>query len=88
MPEPRTTFLDFDGRPQPKTQRWCVKCQRDIRPEWPARRVWMDDRQWAMVVHPEDRHLVPAENLDAFLLGMDCAKKLGMEWSVATEEPR
>jgi hypothetical protein len=83
--EPRTTDLDPDCRPEPKTSRFCIRCQKDIRPDRPARRVWLDDRRWATVVHPEDRHLVPPENLGEWLLGMDCAKKIGMEWSVEVQ---
>lgn len=81
MSEPRITFLDYDARKDPKTDRFCIKCQKDIKPGRRVRRVWLKGGGESWVVHPDDRHLIPPEDLDEWLLGMDCAKILGMEWS-------
>lgn len=72
----RTLFLDYDARPEPKTNRWCAKCQRDIKPGSPARviRLRVEDMH---VLHPDD-----AGDLgEHALLGMDCARTIGLEWS-------
>ncbi len=36
----RAIFLDFDARPEPKTNRFCAKCQRDIKPGSPTGLRW------------------------------------------------
>lgn len=77
---PRTTFLDYDARPEPKTAVYCVKCQRDL----PSDRDEKSDR-WVrllagqpMVLHPEDdRH---PRLYESFRIGPCCARKLGKEW--------
>jgi hypothetical protein len=70
----RSIFLDFDSRPEPKTDRWCVKCQRDIKPGRPARIVRVLEAQ---VLHPDDAGGAGEE----YLIGLDCATQLGLEWS-------
>ena len=70
----RQVFLDYDARPRPKTDRSCVRCQRDIKPGQPARIVRVLD---AMVLHPDDAGAVGED----FLIGLNCAKKLGLEFS-------
>lgn len=79
--EIRTKFIDFDARPNPKTSRWCVMCQRDLKPGQPHRVVSFDHNTM-LAVHPEDVSLATVE-ISSGLLGADCAKKLGLEWSVA-----
>lgn len=73
--EPRTIFLDYDARHEPKTNRFCVKCQKDIKRLSPARIVRVNG---AVVIHPQD--VEPGIGED-FLVGMDCARKLGLQWS-------
>lgn len=74
----RKIFLDYDARREPKTTRYCIKCQRDIKLGQPARVVQVAPGFPPYVLHPEDagsageRHLV----------GMDCAKRIGLEFSV------
>jgi hypothetical protein len=82
MTPPRTKFVDFDARPQPKTKRWCCKCQKDLAVGKPHRNVYLDDQMCA--VHPEDLHERGTKTTDYGwnLLGMDCAKALGLEWSM------
>lgn len=75
MGDIRSVFLDFDSRPEPKTDRYCVKCQRDIKHGRPARVVRVRD---ARVLHPSDS----GGEGEAYLVGMDCAVKIGLEWSV------
>lgn len=86
-PAYRTTKIDCDAGPRPKTDRYCVKCQRDIKPDSPARVIHLIDDGGLFALHPADEALYVAGNrrgdLGATLLGMDCAKTIGLEWSVA-----
>lgn len=70
----RMIFLDYDARREPKTARFCIKCQRDIAPASPARVVRVLDE---MVLHPDDAGSAGED----FLVGLDCAKQLGLEYS-------
>ena len=73
----RTIFLDYDARRNPKTRGYCAMCQRDIGVGASARvvRIRVSDMH---ILHPEDAGLEG----DVGLLGHDCAKKIGLEWSV------
>ena len=79
--QPRTTFLDYDSRPEPKTAVYCVMCQRDLPldAEAAARDRWVRLVPGEpMVIHPEDdRHPRPYQS---FRIGPCCARKLGSEW--------
>ena len=85
----KTKWMDPDFRRQPKTDRWCEMCQRDLKSGQPHRVIrWELDKYEA--IHPDDWESaaveVPARRgrPDAVvqgLIGMDCAKRLGMEWS-------
>lgn len=68
-------FLDHDARPKPKTKRYCVKCQKDIKPSARARIVRLED---VHAIHPD--YIVPLIGAD-FLVGMDCARQLGMNFT-------
>lgn len=81
-PRIRSKFLDPDLRPTPKTDRFCLICSQDLRTDRPARTV-----KYALevyeAVHPDDWQRIeqapwPIEN---GLLGPDCAKAFGLEWS-------
>jgi hypothetical protein len=84
----RTKFIDFDARHEPKTVRFCIRCQRDIKPGQPARMVHVLDGPHA--IHPEDEpaQIQPAEDTGWWLLGMECARILGMEWTHDVAEER
>lgn len=82
MSEPRTMFLDYDARNTPKTPRFCIKCQRDIRADRPARRVWLVEGE-PTVIHPDDvgAAALAGADVNEWLIGMDCAAMVGMEWT-------
>lgn len=87
LPPYRTTFIDYDARREPKTDRFCVRCQKDIKTGSPARVVHFVDGN-VMALHPEDEALyaqVVNKSGDGgmWLLGMDCARIVGLEWSVS-----
>ena len=80
---PRTKWVDPDFRRDPKTERYCVVCQRDIAPDRPAFGVmWLWDA--CAVVHPDDWHMIPAEDVGESvhmsLVGPRCRRKIGGEW--------
>lgn len=77
----RTTFLDFDARRDPRTDRFCIRCQRDLRPGMRARVVWMVPGE-PMLVHPEDRD----GSEESWLLGPECLRRVGAEWTTGEVE--
>lgn len=83
----RTAFIDYDARPKPKTARHCVMCQRDIKPCAKARVVHLVNGG-PFALHPDDEALYESDagDLGKHLLGMDCARKLGLEWSRPEEQ--
>jgi hypothetical protein len=82
LTDARTKFIDYDARRDPKTSVWCCMCQRDLNPAKPMRHVYVCDQMCA--IHPEDLAARPADPSDYgwLLIGVDCAKKLGLEWSL------
>lgn len=80
----RTTFLDYYAHRNPKTDHYCCMCQRDLNQKKQFRtvRVSMD----MMVLHPGDYDTTSSRLFEKFAIGMDCAKRLGLEWSVAHDE--
>jgi hypothetical protein len=90
----RTKFLDPDFRRVPKTAHWCVMCQRDLKPGQKHREVRWELDRWE-AIHPEDWEVAaveiprarpeyahPENLIERGFIGLDCAKKLGLEWSV------
>ena len=77
----RKEFIDYDARRNPRTKRFCVKCQKDLDPGKPVRRVYVTRDMEA--VHPDDlgRYLPSDGDLGWWLIGNDCARLLGMEWT-------
>lgn len=75
----RTRFLDYDARRKPKTKHSCVKCQKDLKPGQPFRRVQMQSGE-PFVIHPEDQAFVTGETA-WHPIGEDCARSLGLEWT-------
>jgi hypothetical protein len=85
----RAKWMDPDFRRDSHTPRYCIMCQRDLKDGQPHRRVMFElDRYEAIhgedweIAEPEIRarreHFAPVER---GLLGMDCARRLGLEWS-------
>jgi hypothetical protein len=63
-------------------KRFCVKCQKDLDPAKLVRRVYVTRDMEA--VHPDDigRYLPSDGDLGWWLIGNDCARILGMEWTL------
>lgn len=76
--KPKRKFLDYDARRKPKTDHFCIKCQRDLKPGQPFRIVHV--HEGAFAIHPEGPQ--PASDVSAYPIGMDCARSLGMEWTI------
>lgn len=84
---PLLRFLDFDARRDPKTQHFCIKCQRDLDPTVPFRTVTVLSNGSAMVVHPKGAQ-PPAESAQPWPIGDDCAYRLGVFWTHDADAPR
>lgn len=90
----RTKWMDPDFRRDPKTSRYCILCGRDLKEGQPHRRVMFElDRYEA--VHQDDweiaakdirsRRNVTGDPVIIELVGMDCARKLGLEYTRAPD---
>lgn len=88
----RRKWMNPDFRRDAKTMRYCEMCQRDLKEGQPHRIIRYElDRYEA--IHPDDWERaaveIPptrAEHLHDHVLitgriGMDCARRLGLEWS-------
>lgn len=86
----RTKWMVPDFRRDPKTDCYCEMCQRDLKPGQPHRHVMYElDRYEA--VHSDDWEIAAidiiarrAPHLSSVVtgeIGMDCAKRLGLEFS-------
>jgi hypothetical protein len=83
--------FDPDFRRAPKTNDFCFRCQKDLKPGQ-ARR-WLTFVTNMEVAHPADLHLVD-ENSPAYCgmypVGADCARTMknltGDEWTIALPE--
>jgi hypothetical protein len=73
--------MDPDFRPRPKSAHFCVICQRDLKPGQPHRLVRWEPDKWE-AIHPDDWAATPGA--DEGPVGMDCARRLGLEWSAPT----
>jgi hypothetical protein len=85
MPTYRVAYLDSDTRRSPKTDRYCVRCQKDIKPGAATRMVHVVDGG-VNILHPEDENIylkVGNQRGDCgmHLVGLDCARQLGMEFT-------
>lgn len=86
----RTKYIDPDFRRQPKTNLYCVVCQRDINPNSKWRQIMYELDKYE-AVHVDDWLVAEADiksrrasHLDAVVfdtIGPDCAKKIGLEFS-------
>lgn len=83
----RTAQLDADNRREPKTDFFCIRCHRDINPGQPHRWVRPTDWSFASVIHTDDvtSEVISAtergEYPGAFPVGMDCARKIGLDFT-------
>lgn len=86
----RTTSLDHDARRDPKTETYCARCQKDLKPGQPRRWVHIVDGG-GNVLHPKDEAIFaqPGDHhrgdLYCFPVGMDCARKIGLEFTFERE---
>ena len=80
--ELRTKYTDPDFRRNPKTWLFCYQCQKDLNPASPYRMVYIVDGMSAL--HPADvaSYTKGKNDLGWLPIGSDCARKLGLEWSV------
>ncbi len=82
MTSPRLKEFDGDYRRQPKTDRYCTYCQRDIKPNSLTRTVQIVNEHF--ILHPEDTSTYNG-TIQRFIVGADCAQKIGLEWTLKGE---
>ena len=86
----RTKFIDPDYRLDPKTDCFCGRCQKDLKPGQPRRYIHLvDGGPFALHRDDEAAYQAAAEangqdpgELGCFPVGMDCARKIGMEYTL------
>lgn len=79
----RWTYLDSDSRRRPKTDLYCCVCQKDIKNKTGYRMVHIIEGG-GKVLHPEDEKRYDDHKADVgwHPIGPDCARKLGLQWSL------
>jgi hypothetical protein len=90
----RTTFIDPDYRRDPKTDWYCVRCQKDLKPGQPHRFIAFELDHGEAAIHADDwdtaRDAITSERTmgaEAFIVGpvgMECAGKIGVEFTRAS----
>lgn len=82
----RTTFLDYDARREPKTDEYCIRCQRDLKQGQRRFHVHLVSGG-TRVLHPADETLYEARGgladpgeMGWHPIGADCARLIGMEF--------
>ncbi len=83
----RTAQLDADNRREPKTECYCVRCNKDLKPGQPRRYVAIADSAFAEVIHPDDVvKFLNGPDAGGYMgrhpVGMDCAKKIGLNFTI------
>lgn len=72
-----------DYRREPRTSRYCAHCQKDIKAGSPAREVQIV-HDGAAILHPDDWdnwNNAYTDGRGRHLIGADCARRIGLEWS-------
>jgi hypothetical protein len=99
LDDARTVFLDPDYRPKPggatvADALFCVRCERVINPKRPYRMVWSlvegcdsNGELMPIAIHPDDVAKVEGETVALFPIGITCAKKIGLAFTVPPEVP-
>jgi hypothetical protein len=75
-----SVFCDFDARREPKTARYCIRCQKDLSPNQPARRALLRQSDMHLVAHYDFTQYPLGHQV--VLLGLDCAARFGTRFSV------
>lgn len=68
----RLKFIDFDARRDPRTDHWCIRCQKDIAPDQPhatVRCLVIDGAPYAL--HPDDEAAYDRGETAAFTTSID-----------------
>lgn len=79
MFEQRLHFTDPDYRRDPKTDRFCALCQRDLKEGASVVRALQSGQEACCIVHPDDA----IEGDFEVLVGPECAKKVPAEFRLA-----
>lgn len=86
----RTKFIEFDARRDPKTDFYCICCQKDLKIGQKHRLVYVGEGMNA--IHPDDvqeylnQKVKSSLDIGPWKMGFGCAKKLGLEWTLPVNE--
>lgn len=80
---------DPDFRRNPKTKFFCWRCQKDLKLSQAVRYAYFV-ADWQLIVHPEDviKYGSGPNDGEWCPLGMDCAKIVGLTWTVSEIPPQ
>lgn len=78
----RVKFLSLNTTTEPHGDFFCYRCGKTIQPGRHHRMVHIIDGGLS-ILHPQDesRYVSDAGDMGAHPLGLDCARKIGLEWS-------
>lgn len=78
----KTAYLDPDNRRDPKTDHYCYRCHKDIKPGAKTRQIHIINGGLE-ILHPADesKYTSDAGDMYWFEVGMECAKKIGIEYT-------
>lgn len=71
------------NRPLPHAECYCIICHRALKAGQPHRWVHLVDGGWN-ILHPDDEEAYGVGDpgdMGGHRVGMDCARKLGLEWT-------
>lgn len=84
--KPRTKCIDPDYRVDPKADLWCIRCQKTIRGAHRLIYITVDGH---VAVHPDDVSAhASATDIGWQPIGNDCARIVGVSWTVPPPKPR
>jgi hypothetical protein len=78
----RTKWTDPDFRKTPKTDFFCILCQRDLKPNQSYRMMAVNAASWE-AIHRDDWEKAEPEFIEFYTgpVGSDCARRIGLEFS-------
>lgn len=83
MKEIRKSFTSPDNNALgPKTDLFCWRCFKDINPNSKYRFMFAEQDAYHLAIHPED---IGDIKVDKLSIGMNCAKIIGLEFTVKKE---
>lgn len=83
LPPPRERCIDPDYRREPRTDFFCVRCQRDIlrvRGSEPPPQVYVRENGHVIVHAADVERAMRSGDIGWQTIGWDCARLVGIDW--------